>query len=96
MLWLKEYFFISVTITFFLMNAWNVLGVILVLAGVVGGLGYLGEVNPISFISDPLFGLTRLFLTELASLIFWIVVVILGLSVATPRGGYIKTIVRRR
>nr|MBD3312178.1 hypothetical protein [archaeon] len=78
------------------MNALNVIGVLLVLLGVVGALGFLGEANPISFISDPLFNLTLLFLTELASLIFWIIVMILGLSVATPRGGYIKTIIRRR
>lgn len=78
------------------MNAWNLVGVLFIIVGVIGGLGFLGEVNPISFISDPLFNLVSGFLTDFASLIFFGILVFLGLSLATPRGGYARTIISRR
>lgn len=75
---------------FSFVSLWRLLGIVIALVGLVGVLGVLGDVNPLKNFSNPLFGLTRSFLSSTASLIFWIFFVIAGLSLAGPNEGYIK------
>lgn len=78
------------------MNGLKIVGAVFIIIGVIGALGVLGDANPLAFISDPLFNLTKLFLTDVASMIFWGIIIFLGLTFLSPKGGYIKTIVRKR
>jgi hypothetical protein len=72
------------------------IGIIMVLLGIVGLLGFLGESNPLSMISDPLLSFTNSFLSEIASYIFWGLLILVGVTLVGPRGGYLETIVERR
>lgn len=73
-------------------SLWRFIGIIISIVGLLGVLGALGASNPFKSVSDPLFGFTRAFLSGTASLIFWVFVVITGLSLAGPEGGYIRSI----
>lgn len=76
----------------------RLIGFVLILIGVIGSLGVLGGANPLSFISDPLFLLINSFLDVNASFLFWVIVIFMGVSMAGPKGGYIKSVysLRRR
>jgi len=75
---------------------YKLLGVVFLVAGVIGALGFLEESNPISFISDVLFNLTRHFMTPTASLLFWAILVLLGVALLTPKEGYLDKVVSLR
>ena len=66
----------------------RLIGLILIVAGVLGALGGLGEVNPIASFSDPLYDFTLGFLSETAAVVFWLTIIVLGLTFAGPQKGY--------
>ncbi len=71
------------------------IGLILLLMGIVAMLSFPDWNNPISFISDPLFNLTKMFLTPFSSLIFWLFVTLLGLTLMEPKEGYLKKLAHK-
>lgn len=76
----------------------RLIGFVLILVGVIGALGVLGAVNPLSFVSTPLFNLSSSFLPVNASFLFWLIVIFMGVSMVAPKGGYLKSVynLRRR
>jgi len=73
----------------------KVVGIALIALGIIGALGVMGSANPISMVSNPLFNFSRLFLTDSAAFLLWVFVFILGLTLAGPSGGFIKSIAKK-
>jgi len=76
--------------------SFKVIGILIILLSVMALLGFIGDNNPIAFISNPLLNLTKLFLSDTASLIFWITIILLGLALVGPKEGYMKTVIIRK
>ncbi|MFA5405857.1 MAG: hypothetical protein WC307_00670 [Candidatus Nanoarchaeia archaeon] len=74
----------------------KIAGVICLVLGVIGALGVLGTTNPLSIISDPLFNLTKLFLTDSGSFFLWVFIIVLGLTLVGPSKGFIKGMATRK
>jgi len=68
------------------------IGAVLIAVGVLGALGGFGEANPLAIVSTPLFNLAGYFLSPTATILLWVMFVILGLTLVGPKEGYMRTI----
>ena len=75
-------------------------GFILLIIGVLGTWGGLSVMfefyNPLGDFTVGLFNITNLFFSDLAAIIFWFIIILLGFALLTPKGkGYFYVLKRR-
>ncbi len=78
----------------------QLIGFLILIIGVLGFWGGLASLfdfaNPLGQITLALYNMTLLFLSDFASLIFWFIIILLGLALMSPKERGYSSILRRR
>lgn len=81
-------------------NVFKLVGVLIMIFAVLGlwgGLSVLFNfINPLASVTLPIFGLTQLFFTDFAGILFWLIIILLGLTFLTPKHGGFSSVLNKK